>query len=188
MKMIPALKTTLAICLLAASTASSASVWAPNDGDSNFLSFNTSSFIFPALSDTYGIFEDTVNIATAVPVVTFSGVGAVSFSAIGADFNVSNGVTTGTLQGSNHFQIGLLSDNVWNASFGNVDLNSDATLLMFADSSTFNNLHYLYAFDITPVISEQPIAPVPLPSAVWLMTSAIMSLLALGRRKSSISA
>ncbi|OQW79924.1 MAG: hypothetical protein BVN35_00645 [Proteobacteria bacterium ST_bin11] len=189
MKKIPTLKTSLAACLLAVSSASSASVWAPNDGDVNFLSFSAASFPFPSLSDTFGIFEDTAVIGTAAPIVFFTGVGAVSFIANGADYTIGTDVSSGTLLGSNNFQIGLLSDGVWSAAFGNTDLGSDANLLAFADASEFNNLHFLYAFDISPsqATSDAP-AAVPLPASIWMMTSALMGVLYAGRRKSSVYA
>ncbi|MBD9362413.1 hypothetical protein [Methylomonas fluvii] len=189
MEKIPYIKTSLAVCLLAVSSASSASVWAPNDGDVNFLSFSSSSFPFPSLSDTFGIFEDTAVIGAAEPVVAFTGVGAVSFVANGANYNIGTGSTSGTLLGSNNFQIGMLSGGVWSAAFGNTDLGSDANLLAFADSSEFNNLHFLYAFDISPsqASSDAP-AAVPLPASIWMMTSALLGVLYAGRRKSTVYA
>ncbi|WP_020482743.1 hypothetical protein [Methylomonas sp. MK1] len=189
MKTIPYLKTSLAICLLAASSASSAGVWAPNDGDVNFLSFSQSSFPFPSLSDTFGIFEDTAVIGAAAPVVAFTGVGAVSFTANGANYTIGTGTSSGTLLGSSNFQIGMLSDGVWSAAFGNVDLGSDANLLAFADASEFNNLHFLYAFDISPSqASGDGPAAVPLPASIWMMTSALLGVLYVGRRKSTVYA
>ncbi|TPQ26223.1 hypothetical protein ACH518_15900 [Methylomonas sp. HW2-6] len=187
MKINPFVKTSFAACLLAMSTASSASVWAPNDGDANFLAFSPTSFPFPSLSDTFGIFEDTANIASATPVVTFTGVGAVSFAASGSNYTVNTGTSSGTLLGSSNFQIGMLSGGLWSSAFGNANLGSDATLLMFADAGAFNNLHFLYSFDISPsqATSDGPSA-VPLPASAWLMTSAVLGLLFTGRRKSNV--
>lgn len=188
MKKIPYLKTSLAACLLAVSGASSASVWAPNDGDVNFMSFSTSSFPFPSLTDTFGIFEDTAMIGAAAPVLSFTGVGAVSFVASGANYHIGTATASGTLLGSSNFQVGMLSGGVWSAAFGNANLGSDAVMLAFADAEAFDNLHFLYAFDISPSqATDDGPAAVPLPASVWMMTSALLGLLYTGRAKSKVS-
>ncbi len=188
MKMTPSIKKSLVACLFAVSTASSASVWAPNDADINLIAFNQSSSLFPSLSDTFGIFEDTVIVGTATPVVTFSGVGAVTFTQNGANYDLSSGTSSGSLLGSNDFQIGFLSGGVWRAESGNLDVGSDAQLLVFADTNEFNNLHFLYAFDVSPSSATGPVAPVPLPASIWVMTSGLLGLFFTGRRKSSANA
>lgn len=192
MNTIPHLKTSLAVCLLAVSSVSSASVipppvWAPNDGDVNFLSFSATSFPFPSLSDTFGIFEDTAKIDTATPIISFTGGGSVSFAASGSNYTIGTGIASGTLLGSNNFQIGMLSGGVWSAAHGNTELGSDLRLLTFTDNSQFNNLHFLYAFDISASLAaDDAPAAVPLPASVWLMTSALLGVLYTGRQKSKV--
>jgi hypothetical protein len=67
MKKNTSLKQVLGVSLFAISTASSAGVWAPNDGDINLISINPLGFAFPSLADTFGIFEDTADLSTAAP-------------------------------------------------------------------------------------------------------------------------
>lgn len=183
MKNISTIKHWLGVSLLAVSTASSAGVWEPNDGDINLISINPMGLAFPALNDTFGIFEDSADLNFAAPVLTFDGVGAVSFTPIGADYTISNEGTFGTLLGSNKFQIGFLSQNGWSSEVANMNFGSDANLLIFNDGLSSDNAHFLYAFDITAAASSGPVAAVPLPGAIWFMGSALLGFMVTGRRK-----
>lgn len=184
MKNISTIKHWLGVALFAVSTVSSAAVWEPNDGDINLISINSMGFAFPVLTDTFGIFEDNADLQSAAPVLTFDGVGAVSFTKIGSDYTISNEGASGTLLGSNQFQIGFYSQNGWSSEVANLNFGSDANLLVFNDGLSSNNAHFLYAFDITAVASSLPVVGVPLPGAIWLMGSAVLGFLVTGRRKS----
>ncbi len=188
MKPILSLKTWLAVCLFAVSSTCFASIWAPTDGGSNFLSLTTASFPSPS-TDVFGIFDDNADLNNDSPVVKFKGVGDVVFTPNGSNFNVSAGSFSGQLSGSNYFQIAWLSGSVWKAA---VKVTGSATgyELVFANTTTPSKAdsHFLYAFDIRPVVpSSGTPAAVPLPASVWMMTSALLGLLYTGRRKAAVS-
>jgi hypothetical protein len=189
MKKNTSLKQVLGVSLFAISTASSAGVWAPNDGDINLISINPLGFAFPSLADTFGIFEDTADLSTAAPVLTFDGIGKIAFMQSGSDYTISHAAASGTLLGSSNFQIGFFSQGNWSSEVGNVNLGSDANMLIFSDGGAFENSHFLYGFDITPsrVTDDLP-AIVPLPASVWLMGSALLGVIMTGRRKANVLA
>ena len=178
----------IAIALLAVSSASLASVWAPSDGNSNFIPLRLTSPL-PSM-DTFGIFEDNVNLNVDAPILTFKGIAAtVLFTrqAQGPNYTVSLGSKSGTLLGSSNFQIAWLSGNTWRFEAHSL-VTKDGNILQFSDSLTPNNSNsvFLYAFDVvrSQATSDGPSA-VPLPASAWMMVTAVMGLLFSGRRKSN---
>ncbi|WP_446811620.1 hypothetical protein ACH50O_08665 [Methylomonas sp. 2BW1-5-20] len=189
MKPILSLKTWLAVCLFAVSGTSFASVWAPSDGNSNFYPDTASSFPFYS-SDTFGIFEDNVNLSTDAPVLTFTGAASVTFAAIGANYSVTSGSSTGTLLGSSNFQLAWWSGSSWKFEIESL-VHPLGNVLLFANTlnPSKQDIHRLLAVDIvrSHATSDGPSA-VPLPASVWMMTSALLGLLYTGRRKTAVSA
>lgn len=189
MKNISTIKHWLGVSLFAVSTVSAAEVWEPNDGDINLMSISPLGFAFPALNDTFGIFEDNADLRFAAPVLTFDGVGSVSFTPTGSNYTISNDGDSGTLLGSNKFQIGFLSQDGWSSEVAKFNFGSDANLLIFNDGASAgnSNAHFLYAFDVTAVEGSAPPAAVPLPGAIWFMGSALIGFMVTGRRKALTS-
>ncbi|WP_150049184.1 MULTISPECIES: VPLPA-CTERM sorting domain-containing protein [Methylomonas] len=170
MNVIVSIKTWLAICLFAVSTASSAGInWESTDGTSNFISFSSASFPFPS-SDLFGIFSIDADLSSDAPLSTFTGLGSITET--------------------DPFQIGLWTSDGWISEAGATLLPAANTyLLVFATSYPLgNNLHFLYGFDIMPSVDQGGGPVVPLPASVWLMTSALLGLLYADRRKKVVAA
>jgi hypothetical protein len=165
MKTLLSLKLWFAVCLFAVSTVSSAGiVWESTDGDSNFLSFGSGSLPFPS-SETFGIFAANANLAADAPVYTFTGVG--SFSS------------------ASPFKLGMLTSNGWASEVGNIGLGTpNMYMLSFVKPNMItNNLSFLFGVDIQPAADQGGVSAVPLPATAWLMTSAMLGMLYVGRRK-----
>jgi len=189
MKLVSSFKHWVAVCLLLVSGASSASVWAPSDGDSNFFSFTQASFPFVS-GDMFGIFEDTVvDLGASAPVLTFTGAAKVLFTVSGANYTVSSGASSGTLLGSNNFQLAWKTGSVWKFERDST-VTPLGNLLYFsnAQNPAPGNIHALLAVDIVRSQATSDTPAVPLPASIWMMTSALMGLLYVGRRKSAVAA
>jgi len=170
MKTLLSLKLWLAVCLFAVSTVSSAGIiWESTDGDSNFISFGSSSFPFTS-SDTFGIFSATADLAIDAPVYTFNGVG--------------------TFASASPFKLGLLTASGWVSEAGTYELGAPNTfLLTFVKPGVVtSNLSFLFGFDLKAAANQDPVTSVPLPASVWFMTSALMGFLYTGRRKAAVQA
>jgi len=169
----------LALSLLLASGASQAGVWAPTDGDSNFFDLDT--LIFGTSTNEFGIFEDTASIGAA-PKLVFTGGATISFAQNGVNWDISNGLSSSTLLGSYNFQIGYNRNGTWEFEAATAPiafLGNGAWELAFTGQG---NLKKLYAIDIQPSTAQADF-PVPLPPAAWLMGSALLGLIGVGRRK-----
>ena len=199
MKKVTFLKTGIAACLLAASSASSASVWAPTDNDSQFANTYALLFNMPT-GEKFGIFEDTAQLSSTTgnalinPVLSFFDAATVKFTVSGNDVDISASAANGELQGSSNFQLAWWSPSGWVTEYSSSVINlmgSSSWGLTFVDPSNqgSNNEHRLFAFDIKPsqATSDSP-AAVPLPASVWFMTTALLGFLYTGRRKSNIGA
>lgn len=184
--------------MLALSHASSASVWAPTDNDSQFanpyaLLFNLSS------NEKFGLFEDTASLSSTngdeaiTPVLSFYDAATVTFTQNGNDTDVKIGNSSGVLFGSSNFQLGWWSPNGWvrehSSSMINL-LGQTSWSLAFVDPTNQgpNNERRLFSVDITPSQAvpdfPQSGAPVPLPASVWFMTTALLGFLYKSRRAS----
>lgn len=191
MKMILSLKRWVAICLFAVSSVGSASVWAPNDG--NVATFFATNLLGQSvLTGTFGIFDDTADISSGIPVVKFTGFDAITFVANGSNYDISTlfSKEQGQLAASKKFQVGYLSDQGWKAELFNTDEAVPYINFGFSNGANFNNLKLLVAAGIAAVspTDGDPISAIPLPASVWMMTSALLGLLYLGRGKSSATA
>lgn len=190
MKIFLSLKHVAALCLLVVSTASSASVWAPEGNVASF--FATNLLGKPVLTATFGIFDDNVTIGdvNVNPVVQFTGFDAVAFTANGSNYGISTLFSgfSGNLSGSSNFQIGYLSSNGWVSEVFNSDEIAPFITFGFNNGAQFNNPRLLKVAGIVAVPGNDPVGAVPLPASIWMMTSALLGMLYAGRRKAVISA
>lgn len=192
MKVILSMRYWVAICLFAVSTAGSASIWAPTGNVASF--FETNLLGQKLLTGTFGIFDDTAVIGISAPVVQFTGVDSVAFVANGSNYDVSTLFSGehGQLAASNKFQVGYSPDAgvTWKSELLNSDEVVPYIYLGFGTGAKFNNVKWLVATGIAAVLPTDgdPISAVPLPASVWMMTSALLGLLYLGRGKSSATA
>lgn len=168
----------LALSLLLVSGASNAGVWAPTNADSNFFDLDTVNFGTSVKQ--FGIFEDTAN-TEAAPKLVFTGGSTIAFTQNGVNWNISNGSDSATLLGSSSFQIGYNRNGTWEFDISSAPfpyLGNSSWKLAFGQGT--GNLIDLFAIDIQP---SQAQAPVPLPASVWMMGSALLGLIGVGRRK-----
>lgn len=177
------LKKTILLLMLLASPATFAGIWAPTNDDSNFLSLG---FLFGSSSnDTFAIFDDT-DTALSNPIVQFGNAATISFTQLGNGngWAVDTGTETGNLEGSSNFQIGWSTGSGWSTEAGAQMLAANSYALGFFNNA---NMRLLLAFDIAPsaMDSVDP-SEVPLPASIWLMTSALATLLYSGRRRSAV--
>ena len=193
MNTINKIKPCLAVFLLATASVSNADVWAPVTADSTFFTLET--LLNLPSTDTFGIFAATANIGLVAPILSFNGGDSVSFNQVGANYTLSDSAASGTLLGSNNFQIGWMdSAGVWLAASGGSQLNmigANDYSIAFIDpnANPANNIHTLYAVDVQQAPASAPgISAVPLPATAWLMISALMGFLFTGRSKSGIKA
>jgi hypothetical protein len=203
MKVNTILKTGIVAGLLAMSNASSASVWAPTDNDSQFANLYALLFNIPT-GEKFALFEDTASLSSTAgdmnitPVLSFFDAATVTFTANGNDVDVSTDISSGVLLGSSNFQLGWWSPTGWiteHSSSAISLLGKTSWSLAFVDPTIqgANNEHRLFAFDInasqaTGDFPGSGVAAVPLPATAWLMTSALLGFLYTGRRKSNVMA
>jgi hypothetical protein len=189
------LRNWLAVTLSTISSLSMADIWQPTtSGDSTF--FTLDALLNIPSADTFGIFAANASVGSSTPALIFTGADTVAFYQIGANYQISDSVASGTLWNSNNFQIGWLDTaGVWITESGSSQLSligPNSYNLAFIDpsSKTADNLHTLYAFDVTRAgtsISDF-ITSVPLPGAAWMMFSALTAMIFTARHKLSISA
>jgi len=194
------LKTGVVAGLLAISNASSASVWAPTDSDSQFANLYALLFNLPS-DEKFGLFEDTASLssingnAAITPVLSFIDAATVTFTSNGSNVDVKVGNTNGVLLGSSNFQLAWWSPSGWitEHSSSMISLLGQTSWgLAFVDptNSGPNNEHRLFAFDIkaSQATADFPgsAAPVPLPASAWFMTTGLLGLLYRGSRASKV--
>jgi hypothetical protein len=171
--------------MLLVSNMASANVWAPTNADSNF--FNLETLMGLPTASQFGIFEDNVDVTTAVPIISFNGGTTLGFTLNGNNWDLTSGSGSGTLSESSNFQIGYLSGAGWVGEAGNNEISSlggTSYQLFFIDPTmAINNVKSLFAVDI---ISSEAGAPVPLPAAAWFLGTGLMGLMAVSRRKKAV--
>lgn len=174
----------LALSLLLASSASNAAIWTTTDGDSTFSDISILTFPPAASTAVFGIFEDTASSTNPAPTLTFIGASTIKFTQNGFNWDIinTNDLSNGTLLGSNNFQIGFLSNGSWvfETASAQVPGANNSWILAFGQGQ--GNLKLMAANDIAPGRLEADF-PVPLPASVWMMGSALIGLVGVGRRK-----
>ena len=153
---------------LVSSSANAATVFAPTDGDVNFLLGNL-------LGAQLAIFDDSdqsylgSSLGVAIgDVVGFSGPNGVG------NHIATNTTTTNTLllTGSSNFILGLSTDNgaSWLADASVVALGANAYSVTFGTGAN---------------VIEVDVQIIPVPAAVWLFGSGLLGLVAVARRKAA---
>jgi hypothetical protein len=186
----------LAVFLLATASLSKADVWGPVTADSTF--FTQETLLNQPSTEVFGIFAATDNIGpTATPILSFTGGDSVTFNQKGANYTLSDNVSSGILWNSNNFQIGWLDTaGVWVAASGGNQLsmigaNDYSIAFIDPNANPANNLLTLYAVNVQPTFasaSTSGASAIPLPATAWLMTSILLGFLFNGRYKSGIKA
>jgi len=164
-----------AICLafLIHLPVSAATVFAPTDGDVNFITNDLSVGTLLALfddSDTSN--SDGLNILTGAGSGNFvTGVAYIAADTLNpGDYTASNPSGTIALTGSNWFTLAISTDGGtnWSSDTGYDYLENNTYNVYFADGS----------------VLEIDVRVVPVPAAVWLFGSGLLGLVGVARRKS----
>lgn len=209
--MSPLAKKCLFLTLFTASSMASANsplnVWEPTPSYSavNFFSFASFGPVSWVPTAEFGIFEDSETDFNSAPVASFSNGATVLFTQAqnGFDWNVSvstltaNGTSTstGTLLGSNHFQLGWLygkgtADEAWIPQNGSVanPWTPNFWQLYFVNpaGNVSNNATTLFATNIAPstVVPDNG-SPVPLPAAAWSFLTGMIGFLAIRKQRAA---
>ncbi len=154
----------IGIALLASGTANAVTVFAPTDGDVNFILSS-----LPA-GTTLAIFDDSdqtfigSNLDVPIPqLVAFTG----PFS---GDFTATNeAAATLTLTGSDNFILGISMD-------GGASWSGDTSVTLIGANS------YAVGF-INGTVLEVDVQVIPVPAAVWLFGSGLLGLVGIARRR-----
>ena len=156
----------LGLAFLASGTANAATVFAPTDGDVNFLNStlggSTLLAVFDDADQGYGGGSLTV---TVPEIVGFTG----PFS--GGDYIATGTGGTLTLTGSDHFILGISTDggSSWSADTSVISQGANSYTVNFSDGS----------------VLEVDVRVVPVPAAVWLFGSGLLGLIGIARRKTA---
>jgi len=159
----------LGVALLATGSANAATVFAPTDGDVNFL-------LGDLLGSQLAIFddEDQSYLGSSLGVSIGEIVGFAGPN--GSGDHIATNTTTALsllLTGSSNFILGLSTDNgaSWVADASVVSLGANAYSVTFGTGANVIE------------VDVQIIPPVPVPAAVWLFASGLLGLVGIARRK-----
>jgi len=170
------LKASMVLALALAANIAQAGVWAPAANPLIAADLQTL-YQLPSNAE-FGIFEDTADVSSAAPVLTFIGGAEITFAQIGSDFTVSSNGSTGTLIDSFKFQFGWNNNGVWETEGASAQLTTDGFWLL-AFGTGQGNLVPLLA-QVTPM---GEVGEVPLPATAWFMVTSLFGMLFVGRRK-----
>ena len=155
----------LGLAFLASGTANAATVFAPTDGDVNFLlSTLTPGTVLAMFDDTDQAFGGSSLTVTVPEIVGFTGP-----INSGGDFFATGTGGTLTLAGSDQFILGISTDNGLNWS------GDTSVTFMGANSYTVN-------FSDGSVL-EIDVQVIPVPATVWLFGSGLLGLVGIARRR-----
>jgi len=156
----------MGIALLASGTANAATIFAPTDGDVNFLFGNLGGATLAMFDDSDQNYTGP-NLVVDVPsIVGISGPFA-NNDHLAANLNGSL-----TLGGSDQFILGLNSGGSWLADTSVVSVGTNAFQVSFGNAGTL-------------VTVDVRIVPTPVPAAVWLFGSGLLGMVAIARRRRS---
>ena len=162
----------LGVALLATGSANAATVFAPTDGDVNFL-------LGDLLGAQLAIFDDQDQSYLGSSL----GVGIGDIVGFAGPNGSGNFVATNTttalslpLTGSSNFILGLSTDSgaSWGADTSVVSLGANAYTVTFGTGANVVE------------VDVQSISAVPVPAAVWLFASGLLGLVSIARRKKTV--
>jgi hypothetical protein len=156
-----------AVSMLSVARVEAATVFAPTDGDVNFL-------LGDLLGAQLAIFddEDQSYLGSSLGVDIGDVVGIAGPNGIG-DHTATNTTTNGTLTltGSSNFILGLNDGNGWIADSAVVSLGANAYSVTFGTGANVIE------------VDVQIVPAIPVPAAVWLFGSGLIGLVGVARRK-----
>lgn len=152
----------------ASSMAGASTVFAPTDGDVNFIDFFG---LFGGSVNTLALFDDS-DTAYSGSFLSIPLPGIVTFTAGGInsrDFTATNeGGATFNLSGSDHFILGSFTPGVgWSGDVDATPLGANSYVVQFSDGLVVN----------------VDVQVVPVPAAVWLFGSGLLGFAVIGRRR-----
>ena len=154
----------LGLAFIASGTANAATVFAPTDGDVNFLNSTLSGGTLLAMFDDSDQTFIGSRLAVPVPeIVGFTGpVGGGNFIATGTEGTL-------TLTGSDQFILGISTDGGtnWSGDTSVTSLGANAYTVNFSDGS----------------VLEVDVSVIPIPATVWLFGSGLLGLVGIARRR-----
>lgn len=159
--------------LISPGSVQASTVFAPNDGNVNFLFGDLPGAMLAMFDD-----SDQNHLGASINITLPSIVGVLGPVNGNNDYLATNSVSnTLTLTGSNHFILGLSID-------GGVNWVSDSSVASVGANAytvVFNNVGSVLMVDVNEVPA------VPLPAAAWLFGSGILTLVGLARRKGTFN-
>jgi hypothetical protein len=158
----------LGLALLASGSANASTVFAPTDGNINFIAdtFNVGTEL--AMFDDSDVFYNSGTFLTITPLP--ENVAITSGGTAPGDFTAENeALTKLNLTGSNLFRLGISTDNgiTWVGDISTSPAGTDLLNVTFSDGT----------------VLSVDIKVVPIPPAVWLFGSGLLGLVGIARRR-----
>ena len=158
----------LGLAFLASGTANASTVFAPTDGDINFISdtFNTGTQL--AMFDDSDVFYNSGTFLTITPLP--ENVAITSGGTAPGDFTATNeALATLNLTGSDWFRLGISTDDgmTWAGDISTSPAGTNLLNVTFSDGT----------------VLSVDIKVVPVPPAVWLFGSGLLGLVGIARRR-----
>jgi hypothetical protein len=155
-----------AFTFLVSGSASASTIFAPTDGDVNFITSTLSGGTLLAMFDDSDTSFSGSNLGIPVPEIVSITAGGLNFG----DYTAENEASaTLNLTGSDWFLLAISTDGgtSWSGDTGYTYLGANAYNVHFSDGT----------------ILEVDVKVVPVPAAVWLFGSGLLGLVGLARRK-----
>ena len=157
--------TLLALAFLAPGAVNAATIFAPTDGDVNFLFSTLSPGTMLAMFDDSDQALAGSNLAIPVPEI----VGILGPNGNGDFIATNEAAATLTLTGSDQFILGISTDggSSWSGDTGVISVGANAYTVSFSDGT----------------VLEVDVRVVPVPAAVWLFGTGLIGLVGVARRR-----
>ena len=154
----------IGVAFLASGTANATTVFAPTDGDVNFILglFNPSDTILAMFDDSDQSFMGSQLVIDIPEEIAIAVSG-------GGNFKATGNLGMLTLTGSDHFILAVSTDGGanWSGNTGIVDVGANSYNVVFSNGT----------------VVEVDVQVIPVPAAVWLFGSGLLGLVGIARRK-----